>query len=203
MRREVVASLERVTLELRHADGVGRFVGLAAVYGKRAAIGDPRTWGFWEQIAPGAFDRALSEEQDVPLLFNHNRDHLLARTGSGTMTLSSGKKGLQVEADLADTSVGADVRKLLERGDLSKMSFAFDAKADSWEQLKDGSELRTVLDADLYDASIVTSPAYKETEAALRAAVTEARAASPFSRERWREASARFDRIAQPGPRAF
>lgn len=205
MRRDATHGMITVPLDTvvmsRHESN-GKFVGRAAVYNRRAAIGDPKTWGFWEQISPGAFDRALAEDQDVVLLFNHNYDHLLARTSSGTMTLSSDKKGLVVEATIAPTAIGQSVRNLIERGDLSKMSFGFTVPdlhgGQRWEVLKDGTELRTVLDADLDDTSVVTRPAYADTEASMRSAVEAARTASPLRRARWEEAHARFAQIKAP-----
>ncbi len=119
-----------------------------------------------EQIAPEAFTRALAEEQDVPLLVNH--DGLpLARTSSGTLRLGLDETGLTTDADLADTSLGRDVRTLMERGDLTKMSFGFVVRAATMDDI-DGVQVRTIRDVDLYDVSIVTLPAYAGTDVSLR-----------------------------------
>jgi hypothetical protein len=40
---------------------VTRFVGHAAVFDVRTAIGNPLRWGFYEEIAPGAFTKTLSK----------------------------------------------------------------------------------------------------------------------------------------------
>lgn len=185
--------LERV--EFREAEGKpARFAGHAVVFKKRTAIGDPKRWGFWEEIAAGAFDRALEEGQDVRLLVNHDPSKLLARTSSSTLELRTDKRGLYTEAELADTSVGRDTVVLLKRGDLSQMSFGFTTRSDRWSTLKDGSELREVLDVDLFDVSIVTFAAYPETDAALRAA-----GFADIRRQRWEAAKARFTSMAPPG----
>lgn len=163
------------------------------MYGQRAAIGDPRRGGFWEQIAPGAFNRALEENQDVRFLVDHNPSLVLARTTSGTLDLSSDKRGLRVDADLADTSVGRDLVVLLERGDVSQMSFGFTVETDEWAMQKDGSELRTIRDVNLFDVSAVTFPAYPQTDAALRAAGYQ-----DIRRQRWEAAQERLEALRVP-----
>lgn len=147
-----------------------RFRGHASTFRQPYAIGDPMRGGFLEQIDNRAFDRAIAEDQDVRLLFNHDPNFLLGRTRSGTMQLSTDKRGLAVEADLPDTSLGHDLTVLMERGDLDQMSFGFVVTADEWKMQKDGAELRTILDVDLFDTSLVTFPANPNTSAALRAA---------------------------------
>jgi hypothetical protein len=183
----------RVTLQRAKDNSAGRFTGHAAVYKQRTAIGDPQRFGFWEQIAPGAFDRALSEEQDVRFLVDHDPSRVLARIASGTLSLSSDKKGLLVDADLADTSVGRDLRVLLERGDVSQMSFGFVVNQDEWAMQKDGTELRTIHDVDLFDVSAVTFPAYPQTDAAIRAA-----GAVEIRKQRWATARERYDALNIP-----
>lgn len=183
----------RTTLERSRDNSAGRFTGHAAVYKQRTAIGDPTRGGFIEQIAPGAFDRALSEDQDVRFLVDHDPSRVLARTASGTLSLSSDRRGLVVDADIADTSVGRDLRVLLERGDISQMSFGFIVTRDEWAMQKDGPELRTIHDVDLFDVSAVTFPAYPQTDAAIRAA-----GAVEIRKQRHADLSARFAALKPP-----
>lgn len=182
-------------MERSRENSAGRFTGHAAVYKQRTAIGDPMRGGFYEQVAPGAFDRSLAEDQDVRFLVDHDPSRVLARTSSGTLSLSSDKKGLLVDADLADTSTGRDLRVLLERGDVSSMSFGFVVNRDEWAMQKDGTELRTIHDVDLFDVSAVTFPAYPQTDAAIRmAGVVEIR------KQRWEQAKARLEALQKtPG----
>lgn len=175
-------------------NSAGSFTGHATAFDVRYAIGDPNSWGFWEQFDSKACDRALNEDQDVRLLVDHDPSRLLARTSSKTMTLDTDKRGLLVEAELADTSVGRDVKVLLERGDLSQMSLAFVTKKEQWETLEDGTELRTVLDVDLYDVSIVAYPANPETDASLRSAL-DAAGYPNIRKQRHQDARSRFDRL--------
>lgn len=155
--------MERLTATFRAAasDG-GRVVGHASVFNQVARIGNQG----YEQIAPEAFNRALSEEHDVVLLVNH--DGLpLARTTSGTLRLGVDADGLTVDADMADTTLGRDVRLLLARGDLGKMSFGFIPTADRYDTVE-GQQVRTITDLDLFDVSIVNEPAYAGTDVSLR-----------------------------------
>lgn len=144
-----------------------KFTGHAAVFNKRTLIGGKR-WGFWEQIAPGAFRKSIGEA-DVRFLVNHDPSLLLARNRSGTLALAEDATGLAVDATL-DTrqSYAGDLVVGLERGDVSQMSFAFEPVAWRSEDADDGKRLFTLTEVRLWDVSVVTYPAYEDTDAALR-----------------------------------
>ena len=150
--------------EYRAATAVegNRLIGHPSVFNQRARIKD-----FWEEVAPGTFDRALREQHDVVCLANH--DGLpLGRTTAGTLRLGTDADGLTLDNDLPDTTLGRDVRELVRRGDLRSMSFGFQVTDEAWSVLEDGSQLRTIRDVDLFDVSVVTFPAYAGTDLALR-----------------------------------
>lgn len=151
-------------------NSAGRFIGHAAVFSQRTEIGDAKRFGWHEQISPSAFNRALDEEQDVRMLVDHDTGKVVARTKSGTLVLRRDKAGLAVDANVADTTVGRDLVTLVDRGDMSGMSFGFMVRGDKWEQLDDGTELRTITDVDLFEVSAVAFPAYPQTDASLRSA---------------------------------
>jgi HK97 family phage prohead protease len=138
-----------------------RVAGHASVFGQVAQIR-----GGFERIDPAAFDRALREGQEVVLLVNHE-GLPLGTTASGTLRLGTDKRGLTVDADLPETTLGQDVRVLLAAGLLRKMSFGFIPKADRIDVVR-GRQVRTITDVDLFDVSIVTVPAYSGTDVALR-----------------------------------
>lgn len=157
--REVRAS---EPAEIR-ADETGvRVAGYAAVFGQPADIAGM----FTEVVATGAFRSAIGRD-DVVFLVNH-QGLPLARTRSGTLTLVEDTHGLRVETvlDGEDPDVRAIVPKM-RRGDLDKMSFAFRATRQEWDDTVDPPR-RTILEAELYDVSIVTTPAYDGTEIGLR-----------------------------------
>jgi HK97 family phage prohead protease len=150
-----------------------RVGGHAAVWDKPAWIGPPK-YGFSERFAKGAFSKTISDGADVRYLFNHNPDHILARTKSGTLSISENANGLNVDATLAPTTVGRDLAILMERGDVNQMSVGMQVLQDKWEEVSgsDGNvyEQRTITEAKLFDVSAVTYPAYEETDAGLRSA---------------------------------
>jgi uncharacterized protein len=98
-----------------------RFEGHAAVFGEEADLG-----GFTESVERGAFRKVLQSDENIPMLYEHNVGlPLLACTRSGTLKLDEDAKGLAVVADVANTSLGRDLRELAARGDISGMSYGF------------------------------------------------------------------------------
>jgi HK97 family phage prohead protease len=126
--------------------------------------------GFREVLARGAFDAVLARGSDVVLNLNHDNGQLLARTSSGTLRLASDEQGLRFEADAPDTQLARDTATLMRRGDLTGASFAFTVapKNEQWSADEQGP-VRTIREVnDLFDVSIVTSPAYPEASVGLR-----------------------------------
>lgn len=163
-----------------------KFEGHAAVFDQATLIGS-RSWGFVEWLAPGAFSDVL--ENDVRFLFNHDGIPL-ARTTNGTLRLGEDDAGLTVEADLAPVTLSRDLATLIERGDVSQMSFAFIPGQERFGTVDlsdpkaaghDGIDIPQELDGlpysvvtkmgQLFDVSAVTYPAYEGTDAALASAV--------------------------------
>ena len=122
----------------------------------------------------GAFDtlpaspftrlRALLDDVTPPVWLV--KSHIEA----GTLELFEDQRGLRMRAslDMRDPDVRSIVPKM-QRGDLDKMSFAFIPTRQKWKDV-DGKDLprRTIEEAELYDVSIVTTPAYSGTEIGLR-----------------------------------
>lgn len=136
--------------------------GYAAVFNSRANIGN----FFDEEIAPGAFKKALENNSDIRALFNHNWDKPLGRTKSGTLRLEEDEKGLKYEIDLPNTTAARDLIESMERGDIDQCSFLFNATREEWNYDAEPA-VRSVLEVELFEVSIVTIPAYDDTEAAL------------------------------------
>jgi len=140
----------------------GTLVGYAAVFDSLSED----LCGFKERIAPGAFARAL-KDCDIRALRNHEPESLLGRLKSGTLRLAEDARGLRMEVDLPDTTVGRDTAEMVRRGDMSGCSFSFQEKAVDWDYNSD-PPVRTLRDVDVYDAGPVTYPAYRDTSVALR-----------------------------------
>lgn len=122
---------------------------------------------FVERIAAGAFARTLAANADVVLLINH-QGLPLARTRSGTMTLTESSRGLEVEAELdpADPDVASVVPKM-KRGDLDRMSIGFWVREADWNSDRSKVVIKEI-DLDGGDVAIVTNPANPATSAELR-----------------------------------
>ena len=122
---------------------------------------------FIETIAPGAFTKSLRSRNEVKMFVNHNADQVLASKRAGTLRLTEDSKGLYVEADLPPTTYGKDLSVLMQRGDVSQMSFGFTVPAGG-DQWVDGSN-RRLNEVRLHEVSVVTGfPAYTATSAQVR-----------------------------------
>ncbi|MBG9840865.1 peptidase U35 [Bacillus tropicus] len=137
--------------------------GYAAVFNSPTNISD---W-FTETIAPGAFSRAISENGDIRALFNHDWSNVLGRTKSGTLRLEEDERGLKFEVDLPDTTVASDLVKSMRRGDINQCSFGFIATEETWDYSVEPA-LRTIHEVELFEVSVVSVPAYGDTEASVR-----------------------------------
>lgn len=159
------------------------FKGHAAVFDSRTAIGNPLKWGWYEEIARGAFTKTLVEG-DARLLVDHNSSLLVARVSSGDLRLSEDSVGLAVDADLdTELSYVRDFVRNLDKRRLTGMSFGFYVVKDDWQtesiETNDGQtvevEVRRIIEVRLLEVSGVTFPAYEETDAGLRSVCAEIR----------------------------
>jgi uncharacterized protein len=143
--------------------------GIAAVYNSPSLdLGD-----FTERIKPGAFARSLASGRDVRCLRDHEDSQLLGRTSSGTLSLNDSPTGLGFSCLLPETNAGRDVQALIERRDISRCSFGMFCLRDDWDVSLDGEDVRTILDADCYDVSVVANPAYPATSCSVRSLAEE------------------------------
>ena len=157
------------TCELRSIDGEEspKIRGYAAIFDKRADLGY-----FTESVAKGAFTRTLQEGADVRALVDHEPSKILGRNKAGTLEVREDATGLYIEIDPPNTQLGKDVVESIKRGDLSQMSFGFRVKKQEWEEVEDEKSHRTLTDVDLFDVSVVTYPAYEDTEVSVRSLYT-------------------------------
>ena len=79
-----------------------------------------------------------------------------------TLTMNINDKGLRISADIIGTNNGTDVYKLIKRGDVNKMSFAFTVKSERTEVDKENKiYTRTIIVFDkIYDVAVVDFSAY-------------------------------------------
>ena len=140
--------------------------GYAAVFNQRTLIWESEWsgWKYMEVIDRNAFDGA--DMSDTVFKYNHGDvAMILARASNNTLTMNTDDKGLRISADIIDTNNGTDVYKLIKRGDLNKMSFAFTVKSERTEVDKENKiYTRTITAFDkIYDVAVVDFPAYDGT----------------------------------------
>jgi hypothetical protein len=172
-------------LELRAArDGSRRLTGRFP-YGRLATLSDggkngrPRK----EQFAPRAFAyRVEDPKADIHILVGHDYDRPLASRGAGTLDLKDTDGALTFEAlikpEMAEVSYVRDFLAAFSAGLIGGISPGFrmppertvpNAERVDEEDPKLGTALiRTISAALLYEVSLVTVPAYKETEVEAR-----------------------------------
>jgi uncharacterized protein len=160
--RNIKAS--KITLR-KSASGNGR-----VLVGKIAYNSRSNDLGFYEQIARGAFTQSLRDNETL-CYWAHDDKQILGRQSNGTLRLRDASDALHFECDLdPNTTWGANTIAALKRGDVVANSFGFSVNADGdeWSQLSDGSLLRTITSACLWECSPCGVPAYDSNKAYLR-----------------------------------
>lgn len=123
--------------------------------------------GFTEYLNERCLDNA--DMSNVVALLNHDSNYVLGRSGRN-LKLEVDKTGLFFEIEPNDTSYARDLMENMRVGIIDKCSFAFSIakNGDEWAEEENGRYVRTINKIDrLFDVSIVTSPAYDDTEAML------------------------------------
>ncbi len=143
------------------AAGSSRLRGYAIVFNAQSQ----NLGGFREIIAPEAMDRTLKEAIDVRALVDHDSAKILGRYTAGTLQMNKDGKGLRVtiEPD-PDISYARDIMLAVKRGDIDGMSFAFRTVEDDWNYDDEEMPIRTVVDMRVSEVSVVTFPAYTQTD---------------------------------------
>lgn len=124
--------------------------------------------GATESIDRHAFDDALMKD-DVRVLVDHDTRLVLGRTSAGTAELRADDHGLWGSVLInPDDSDAMNAYARNKRGDVTQASFGFDILDEETEKRADGSVHWTIKKVKLYEVSLCTFPAYKETELSAR-----------------------------------
>jgi HK97 family phage prohead protease len=131
---------------------------------------------FTETIAPGAFDRTLSNQNNrVSLFVNHGwrfGNVPLATTRAGTLSLVADPH-LRVKATLDPGRPDVQImRSAIVRGEMSEMSIGFNDVKDG-VQWNDDYTARTVTEAALREASVTEEGANDATTASIRSLIVD------------------------------
>ena len=123
--------------------------------------------GFVETIDKDALKDA--DLSDVRCLIDHDSSKVLGRTTSETLELSVDEEGLYFRCQLPNTTYAKDLYENIRLGNINQCSFGFilDEEGDRFEKREDGLFKRTLTKIrSLFDVSIVTYPAYQDTDVA-------------------------------------
>lgn len=152
------------TFETRSDDDGNQYIeGYFAVFNSVYDMGG----GMTESIAPHAFDDTLSN--DIRCLTNHDTRLVLGRTSAHTFDVRQDERGLWGRVLINPNDQDAvNTKARVDRGDVNQASFGFDIVEEDTEIRDDGSIHWTIKKVKLYECSVVTFPAYEETNLAAR-----------------------------------
>lgn len=178
-------------VETRADDSKRVLTGYAVIWNSNTTIGDY----FVERIAPGAFSGAIGG--DILALLHHDSGRVLGRTKSNTLRLKEDARGLHVEIDVPNTTDGNDLWELVERGDITGMSFGMRVTKQEWDDTG-AIPHRTILEAELFEVTATPTPAYEDTQLAKRSLdAWRAEADATIARRRDENRTAAARRIAE------
>ena len=107
------------------------------------------------------------KQSDVRALIDHEPQEIIGRLSAGTLRIAKDDKGLRVEIDPPNSPRGENIVESIRRRDVTGMSFAFQALNVAWNEKVD-PPVRTVTDMLVREVSVVSFPAYPQTEVAMR-----------------------------------
>ncbi|MFV0527755.1 MAG: HK97 family phage prohead protease [Lachnospiraceae bacterium] len=120
--------------------------------------------GVHEKISKGAFDKSL-KDGDIRCLFNHNDDIVLGRNTNSTLELKADDKGLYGKVVINENDRAAvDAHARVMRGDITGCSFGFYPMKMPIRTLDDGTIEQSIDEAELFEVSVCSFPAYPQTE---------------------------------------
>lgn len=123
--------------------------------------------GFVEVVDARAFNKSQGDGwPSVLARFNHEDNMLLGTTSARTLRVAVDNVGLSYDVDVPESR--QDVLELVERRDVQKSSFAFQAYEDNWSLSEHNFPERRLLGVRLVDVAPVTLPAYADASVGLR-----------------------------------
>ena len=123
---------------------------------------------FKETIDPRALDNTNMD--NVSSLFNHNDNMILGRSGVN-LELEVDAIGLKFRVTPTNTSYANDLMENIRMGIVNQCSFAMSGIEGDWRESEDPEIYERVIRSidTLHDVSVVTNPAYLDTEAVVGA----------------------------------
>jgi HK97 family phage prohead protease len=146
-------------------DGPKKIVGYAVRWGQ---LSNPIGGYFVEKFERGAFTKSLAAgANDAYAAWNHNDSEVLGRYPN-TLKLEEDEIGLRYEITPPNWASGRV--ETIDRGDVKGSSFIFRAVNQNWDEANEDMPIRSVIEAEIYEVSPVTTPAYPTSSASVRSA---------------------------------
>lgn len=120
-----------------------------------------------EEIEPRAFERAIERGGDIVMTLDHDKTHIYASTGNGTLELYEDNIGLHADVQITDP----DLIELARKGKIRGWSFGMYNVQDELEQRADDLPLRRIKALDIDHVSLIANktPVYSATSVEVRA----------------------------------
>ena len=171
--KDAASTLPPVAIRSASNDGLGTMYGRFSAPGEWAEIRSVVEGQFMERMAPGAFERTITETKDqIRVLFHHGHDPHI-----GFMVLGPIRElqtDTSYEVDLFDTDYNHRLLPGLRAGQYGA-SFRFKVIKDELRQHPERSDHNpkalpeiTVTEAELFEFGPTPTPAYKGASAAVR-----------------------------------
>lgn len=176
MKEKEIRQLITEKLEVRATgDGQKKTIGGYAVKYNTPTLMRDRWGDEWlEEISQGAFDKSL-QNRNQKALWNHDTSKPLGSVVANTLRFNSDITGLNYDIDTPNNSWGNDAYESVQRGDVDGSSFGFICLNDAWSKVQyEGREIykRSIVEAELFEVSPCTFPAYESSEISCRSLET-------------------------------
>ncbi|HDN3486758.1 TPA: HK97 family phage prohead protease [Staphylococcus aureus] len=150
-------------VEIRSDDEKGMFI---EGYALKFDTWSENLGGFKETITKRALEN--TDLSDVRCLVDHLPSQIIGRTTAGTLKLDIDDTGLKYRCRLPNTTFARDLYENMKLGNINQCSFGFMLNENGDEirfDKDDGIYKRTLTSiSKLTDVSVVTYPAYKDTD---------------------------------------
>ncbi|MEY9097043.1 HK97 family phage prohead protease [Paenibacillus sp. RC84] len=150
--------------EIRKVDGEpAKIIGYAVRWDQ---LSHPIFGMFQEKFTRGAFTASLLNP-DVYAAWQHDSREILGRTPN-TLQLFEDDIGLRYE--ITPPKWAEKHVETIERGDVRGSSFIFRPVVEEWDESNPDMAIRTISEAQLFEVSPVTTPAYPQSSVGIRSA---------------------------------
>ena len=140
------------SFELKADEGNGEISGYFSTYDRI-----PDSYG--DVIAKGAFTETIQKRKEsghpFPLCWNHDLDQIIGKVND----IEDTDKGPHMTASFFDTQLAQEKREIVKSGVVYQFSFAYNVLEAGPATLEDGVKVNELKKLDLFEVSIVPTPA--------------------------------------------